>query len=150
MTVAPPDAPHSRLPLHLMYRFDQPGVYSMRLTAWKAVPPDPRNREVACQSNWTEFEVKPFSETQRTDWLQAEAAKISAATPGHLVGDIIPSLLAWPDEKALAILLRVVDHRDYLVRQFVRQSLDAFDPIVLRRVILPAWFSELRSGRIRY
>jgi|GEM_PF-871830 len=140
-TVAPPDSPRSRLPLHLVYRFDQPGVYSVRLTA--------AMRGASIQSDWTDIDVKPFSEAQRDAWLQAEAARMSAATPGQLVGDIIPSLLAWPDEKALAILLRAVDHPDNLVRQFARQSLSGFDPALLRRTISPERLSELGPGPVR-
>ena len=140
-TVAPPDSPRSRLPLHLVYRFDQPGVYSVRLTTWK--------REASIESDWTDIDVKPFSEAQRDAWLQAEAARLPSATPGQLVGDITPSLLAWPDEKALAILLRAVDHPDSLVRESARQSLGAFDPPLLRRTIPRERMAELAPALVK-
>lgn len=125
-TVAPQDSPRSRLPLHLMYRFDQPGVYSVRFTA---------RAGQESQSDWTDIVVEPSSDAQRAAWLAAEAAKARTASDGELVGDIIPSLLAWPDEQALSVLMTVVDHPDALVRQFARMSLDAFDEAVQRRVI---------------
>jgi hypothetical protein len=144
MTVAPTDSPRSRLPLHLLYHFDQPGTYFVRLTAWRIVPPEFRTHQVACQSDWTDVVVKPVSEAQHEAWLQAEAAKIPSATPGQLVGDIIPSLLAWPDEKALAILLPLRNHPNDLVRNYVTQSLAAFDPDLVQRTIPPGQPKAIR------
>jgi hypothetical protein len=134
-TVAPQDSPRSRLPLHLVYRFDQPGTYSVKFTAWRPVPPNFRSQKIVCESDWTDIIVEPFSEAQRDRWLQAEAAKAKSATPGQLVGDVIPSLLALPDEKALVLLLPFLDHPNDLVRQFVRQSLSAFDPDLVHRFV---------------
>lgn len=143
-TVAPQDAPRSRLPLHLFYSFDQPGTYSVQFTGWR-FGPDGRTPQIASQSDWTDIVVHAISEAQRDAWLQAEAARIQSATPGQLVGDIIPSLLAFPNEKALLVLAPLLLHPDNLVRQFARCSLAAFDDAVVRRVI-PA--SELRACRI--
>jgi len=122
----PPDAPRDRLPLHLIYRFDEPGVYSVRFTAGSSED---------IQSDWTEITVEPYSDSERLAWLQEQAAKARTAAPGVLVGDIIPSLLAAPDESALAVLLTLVDHPDALVRQFARLSLFLFDEELRRRVI---------------
>ncbi len=63
-----------------------------------------------------------------------------------LHGDIVPSLLAWPGDKARAGLLKLVDHPDNMVRQFTRNSLAAFDTDVLRRVIPPSQLPALGPG----
>jgi hypothetical protein len=46
------------LPLHLLYQFDEPGQYSIRLTATKGA-------EILYQSDWTPIRVEPFSSEQR-------------------------------------------------------------------------------------
>ncbi len=136
-TVAPHDSPRSRLPLHLVYHFEEPGTYAVRLTDWNPGPRGTIGGVVRCQSDWTNIEVKSADETRREAWLRAEAARVAGATPGELVGDIIPSLLAWPDEKALAILLPLREHPDGLVSQFASQSLAGFDPGLLFLALPP-------------
>ncbi len=135
-TVAPRDSPRDRLPLHLMYRFDQPGVYSVRYTA---------RRDKDIQSDWTDIVVEPYSEVRRAVWIASLAEQASTASPGELVGDIIPSLLAWPDDQALSVLLPLMDHPDGLVWQFARMSLSLFDEAVQRRVIPPSRWQDLHS-----
>jgi hypothetical protein len=136
-TVAPQDSPRERLPLHLIYRFDEPGVYSVRYTA---------RPDKGIQSDWTDIVVEPYSAAQHAVWLEAEAAKARTASAGELVGDIIPSLLAWPDDAALSVLLTLVDNPDGLVRQYARMSLVLFHENVQRRVIpLYRWW-DLHSG----
>ncbi|MDQ6665412.1 MAG: hypothetical protein M3Z23_13590 [Acidobacteriota bacterium] len=61
VTVAPRDSPRSRLPLHLLYRFDQPGAYSVRFSG------------AGSESDWTDIVVEPYSDTRRDLWLKAEA-----------------------------------------------------------------------------
>jgi hypothetical protein len=78
-TVAPQDAPRSRLPLHLFYSFDRPGTYSVQLTGWR-FGSDGRTPAIASQSDWTDIVVQPSSEAQRDAWLKAEAASIQSAT----------------------------------------------------------------------
>jgi hypothetical protein len=132
-TSAPKDSPSGRLPLHLLYRFDEPGVYSVRFTGrgYKY----PGATEVKTQSDWTDIVVEPYTAAQRLAWLESEAAKARTATVGELVGDVIPSLVADPDEAALSVLLTLVDHPDGMVRQYARMSLDFFDEQVQKRVI---------------
>jgi hypothetical protein len=137
-TVAPQDSPRGRLPLHLMYRFDQPGVYSVRFTA----------RDEASQSEWTDIVVEPYSDSQRLAWLGSEAIQARSASVGVLVGDIIPSLLAWPDDGALSVLLTLVDHSQGLVRECARSGLEFFDEIVQRRVIPANRWKDLHSRTI--
>jgi hypothetical protein len=143
-TAAPGDSPWGRLPLHLIYRFDQPGVYSVRFTgrSYKYPPAT----EIATQSDWTDIVVEPYTDSQRMAWLQSEAVKARTASAGELVGDIIPSLLARPDDLALSVLLTLVDNPDGLVRQYARMSLDLFDEDVQKRVIPANRWRDLHSG----
>lgn len=122
-----------RLPLHLLYRFDQPGTYSVRLTAKK-------NGAVLYQSEWTNIRIEPFSQQKRDEWLRSLEAKINQGSKN--LDDVVPSLLAWPDERALALILKIIPAetsrcRDYdCVRLALgRATLAAFDDALLHRVI---------------
>ena len=132
-TMAPRDSPTGRLPLHLLYRFDQPGVYSVRFTGRSYKYPGAI--EIATQSDWIDIVVEPYSDAQRAAWLASQAARAPSALIGELVGDIIPSLLAWPDDGALSVLLPLMDHADGLVRECARSGLELFEESVQRRVI---------------
>jgi len=126
----------SRCPLHLAYRLD-PGVYSIRLTGSD-------KSGVFAQSAWTEFDVWACPPEVRTKWLQSMARQIESARPGDLIRDAVPSLLAWPDDRALTVLLPIYSrwlrkrrlvNLDVFIYGFVRDSLLAFDDNVLRRVV---------------
>jgi hypothetical protein len=128
------------LPLHLLYDFDQPGVYSVRFTSTAREGPGPD--AILCQSDWTDIAVAAPGPATREEWLQSMAEKVQAASPRDLIADVIPSLLAWPDDKALAILLPVATRPDAsdlmgLAGEFARAGLAAFDDATLRRVIPP-------------
>jgi hypothetical protein len=115
-------------PLHLLYRFDEAGTYAVRLTA--------RNGpEVLYQSDWTDVQIEPFSERKREELLRSLEAKIQTAD----VKFAIASLLSWPDEKALAVLLKAIPVnttrcRNYeCVRLFFgKAALAGFDESLLR------------------
>ncbi len=145
-TAAPPDSPRGRLPLHLIYRFDQPGTYSVRFTGRNYEYPGAI--EIATQSDWTEILVEPYSDAQRAAWLALEAAKARSASAGELAGDIIPSLLAWPDDGALAVLLTLMDNPDGLVRESACSALELFDQDVQRRVIPANRWQDLHNRSI--
>jgi hypothetical protein len=131
-----------RLPLHLLYDMDQPGTYSVRFTATRREGP---TLTVVSQSDWTDIGVAAPPASARDEWLQSMAEKAQSASPRDLITDVIPSLLAWPDDKALAILRPLAgrpapkDASDQmgLAGQFARASLGAFDDATLRRVIPP-------------
>jgi hypothetical protein len=127
-----------RLPLHLAYRLEDPGVYSVRLT----MPRDPAAQQVV-QSAWTDIAVQPCPPGMRTAWLRSMAAKIRSASMQELVRDIIPSLLALPDDKAFAVLLPVYSNwlrrarcvnLECFAAAYFRRSLDAFGTGSIRRV----------------
>ena len=130
---------HGRFPLHLIYRFDAPGPYSVRLTMRKGA-------EVLYQSGWTTIRIEPFSEQTREAWLRSMEAQIGS----HDVEYVVPSLLAMRDQKALAVLLKVIPEnvsrcRDYdCVRLALgRSALAGFDNHLLWRVIPAGRLREL-------
>lgn len=130
---------HGRFPLHLLYRFDEPGPYSVRLTMRKGT-------EVLCQSDWMTIRVEPFSEQTRAAWLRSMEARVSQ----HDLEYVVPSLLVLRDEKALTVLLKLIPEnvsrcRDYdCVRLALgRNALAGFDDHLLRHVIPASRLREL-------
>ncbi len=124
----------SRFPLHLFYRLRQPGTYSVKLTTYL---------ETTCESNWTDIVVEPSTTAQRESWLRRIDERMERASTNELIGDILPSLLAYPDAKALARVVRLIDHPHNVLKLFAHQSLAAFDQEAVRR-LFPA---EEAGGR---
>jgi hypothetical protein len=118
-------------PMHLLYRFDEAGTYAVRLTA-KNGP------EVLYQSDWTDIQIEPFSERKREELLRSLEGKIGTTD----VFFAIASLLSWPDEKALAVLLKAIPAdttrcRNYecLRLYFGKGALAGYDESLLRRQV---------------
>jgi TonB family protein len=128
----------SRFPLHLLYRLHQPGTYSVKLTT---------HLGSTSESDWTDIVVEPFSAAQREGWLHLIDERMKRASPKELAGDIIPSLLAYPDEKALVRVVRLIDHPDRMVKEFARQSLVVFNEEAIRRAIPAERLVELCPPR---
>ena len=114
----------SRLPLHLVQQFDEPGVYSVRFTAWRYTPE--HRPKIFSQSKWTDIVVEPFSILERKAWLRFEEQEAESATPAKLIADIIPSILAFRDENAAAVLKQLTKHPNTSVAEFARKSLPQF------------------------
>jgi hypothetical protein len=126
----------SSLPLHLLYRFDEPGTYSVRFTAKK-------DGHILYRSEWTGIVVAPSSEERREAWLRALDSEININSRS-IVSDTIPSLLAWPDEKTLAVLLKIIPANttqcrnfDCIKLGFGRAALAWFDDALLRTQVPP-------------
>jgi hypothetical protein len=127
----------SSLPLHLLYRFDQAGKYSVRLTVKK-------ENQILYRSEWTDIAVEPFSEGIRQAWLDSVDSD-TRTNNRAVVSDAIPSLLAWPDEKALAALLKIIPgsapgctNFDCIKLGFGTAALAWFDGALLREKVQPA------------
>jgi hypothetical protein len=104
--IAPPSSPKNRLPLHLQYSLDKPGMYSVR---WTVVRHNFQNGQmvetVVAQSDWLDFEVRESTPEQRKDWFEKQHARVPS-DPGEYVGDFLPSLLAnAPDPRGLRVVL---------------------------------------------
>jgi hypothetical protein len=110
--------PHfkDRFPLHLQYRFDQPGTYEVRLTGQRLFgqPQSP--------TAWTEIEILPADAGARKQWL---ADKIShpPTDAADLLADFLPSILGNPDEDTLLALRPYLYHSDRLVREYAMYGL---------------------------
>ena len=111
--------PHfkDRLPLHLQYRFDQPGIYEVRLTIHYSF----RGR-APFVSPWTKAEILPADRAARRQWLEDKIA-IAPADAADLLSDFLPSILGNPDDETLQALLPYLDHPDRVVREYAAAGL---------------------------
>ena len=93
-------APHragDRLPLHLLYRFDEPGMYEVRLTLRKSAASESKT---GFQSEWTPIEVLAANHYQRAQWLE-DVRNRHPMDAEELLSDVLPSVLGLPDEESL-------------------------------------------------
>jgi hypothetical protein len=137
-SIARAESPRGRLPLHLQYRFSEPGKYEIHFTGTR-LEPDSQGRLRRVQvdeSDWTEIEVLPYSDQQRRQWIREQVSKMSSA-PGLLMGDVIPGLLAYPDELALSAILPELYNPDEQVRTFVATSIPMFDETLVTKALRP-------------
>ena len=113
----------SRLPLHLIYRFDQPGRYEVRYTGYESRGP---GGLVLARSEWLQFEVQDFPPSKRAAWL-AEMRKTAPSDPVELLSDFLPSILALPDSTVLPLVEEYLYNSNDLVRKYTMYALYAFD-----------------------
>jgi hypothetical protein len=159
-----PDSPRNRLPLHLAFKIDRPGHYSVR---WTMMRPDP-SAWSGQQSDWVDFDVVAASPAERDAWL----TKLLAAPPsttGKFVAEYLPSLLAAPSDPPVAqTLVDALESRLDSVASYARGSLylsssDVLAPLLLKTLrergpteaiadaILwrSAWFQDVRDDIVR-
>jgi hypothetical protein len=117
-----------RLPLHLAYRFDTPGLYEVRYLGYDFRYP--REKNVLARSPWIPIQVRPFSAARRQAWLDS-LRRTPPADPVEWLSDYLPSVLTVPDAAVLPFLKRALYHPDSLVRTYALNSLALFDDAVL-------------------
>ncbi len=103
-----------RLPLHLFYRFDQPGSYEVRFTLLRG-----DGRIVWCRTQWTAIQVLPARQS-RQEWLR------SLVKPGNatdLLAGYLPSLMGYGDSPSLPLLVDALYDPDRTVRNFAAAGL---------------------------
>ena len=117
-----------RLPLHLAYRFDTPGLYEVRYLGYDHRYPMEKN--VLARSAWIPIQVRPFSTARRQAWLDSMRST-PPADPVEWLSDYLPSVLAVPDTAVLPFLKSALYHPDSLVRTYALNSLALFDDALL-------------------
>lgn len=112
-----PEPPRNRIPLHLAWRFDQPGEYEVR---YSYRPGFVENSPATPYSTWTRFEVRAGTAEERRRWLEALPVP---ASPQLLITSYIPSLLGIPDAASLRLLTPLLYHPDSTVRDFALRGM---------------------------
>jgi hypothetical protein len=102
-----------RLPLHLQYRFEKPGIYEVRYRLKKS-DFGPVPAEMALESEWTRFEVLP---------ARSLPVQPAPADPVESLSDYLPSILGFPDAASLQIVVKYLYDRNNLVRRYTEAGL---------------------------
>jgi hypothetical protein len=111
-----PSTSPARLPLHLRYRFDQPGVYEVRFTSMRI------GRDPPEWTEWTPIEIQPGSPELRASWL-AEMAAHAPTDAVALLTEFLPSILGFPDDESLRLRLPYLYHPNQNVRRYAAIAL---------------------------
>jgi hypothetical protein len=116
-SMAPVGSPKNRLPLHLQYALDNPGIYSVRWTVVRHGVEGGRITEtIVAQSDWVDFQVRQSTSEQRKDWFEKRLESVPGDA-GAFVGDFLPSILAnAPDIRTLNLILEQMYSTDRLIR----------------------------------
>jgi hypothetical protein len=131
-----------RLPLHLLYNFDQPGRYEVRFTfanepvfMTASVSDTVAARISKTQSDWTPIDVLPSPPGQRARWLE-DLRRRAPADAMEVLSDVLPNVLGHPDNASLAIVLGYLYHPDDSVRRYAGYGLDYWpDDLVARKLL---------------
>jgi hypothetical protein len=110
-----------RLPLHLLYRFDTPGLYEVRYTLRDRATGLPSSG-VRAQSEWTPIPILPSAPNQRRNWLES-VRKRGSEDAAELVTDILPSVLGFPDDASFDIVAPYLYHPFQAVRRYAINGL---------------------------
>jgi hypothetical protein len=102
-----------RLPLHLQYRFEKPGIYEVRY-ALNRPRFETNGDDAALQSAWTRIEVFP---------AQAQPRKNPPADPAEVLGDYLPGILGFADAAGLQIVLGYLYDPNEIVRRYAQTGL---------------------------
>jgi hypothetical protein len=136
-SIAPATSPKNRLPLHLQYAFDKPGIYSVRWTEVRHSFQDGQVAEVVvAQSGWLDFEVRQSTPEQRKNWFEKQRARVPSDA-GEFVGNFLPSLLAdAPDPRGLQVVLEQLYSTERLIHGCALGSLRFFREEDIRSQVL--------------
>ena len=138
-----------RLPLHLLYRFDRPGAYEVRLSVWDRPPGFGPPGTLRARSEWTPFEILPSTKDQRRIWLQG-LREHPPADPAALLTDTLPSLPAVPDDASFEILAGYLYHPDSTVRRYAMNGLSYWPEAVASARLLNLLRTEGPSDSLVY
>jgi hypothetical protein len=106
----------NRLPLHLWYRFDKPGAYEVKYTGWRAIAGPPgAPRQVSAETAWTRIEIQP---------AKLWKPRPPPQDPAEAISDYLPSILGFPDDAHLRLVIEYLYHPNETVRRYDALGLD--------------------------
>ena len=128
------DIADSKLPIHLQYPLTEPGTYMVRFTRREYQPG--RGMQIAEQSEWVPLVVRTAPPGVLERWLRSELAMVQDASPGHLLGEVLPSLLASQDPLVLQTIIDTSYDGNSAVAQYAANSLRLFEAEAVRIQLL--------------
>jgi hypothetical protein len=127
----------SRLPLHLRYRLDDPGVYEVRYSLVYREMENGQKVTKEFRSEWTEIAISPSSREQQGAWIE-KMQREAPVDAGDLLCGFLPSLLVQRSARTFAILSRYFDHPNMYVRLYAINAAGLFAGIVPKEE-MPRW-----------
>jgi hypothetical protein len=100
-----------RLPIHLQYRFDQPGVYEVRYTSRQ----EP-SHEILFRSDWTRINILPAD-------VKGTPAPPMPNDPADVLSDWLPNQLGDTSAAALDAVIQCLYHPEPTVRHYAAAAL---------------------------
>jgi hypothetical protein len=125
----------SKLPIHLQYPLAEPGTYMVRFTRHEYRPA--RGMQIAEQSDWVPLHVQAAPSGVSETWLMNELSMVRSNSPGRLLGEVLPSLLASRDLRVLRIMIDTTYDGNPVVGEYAANSLRLFNPERARAQLLP-------------
>jgi hypothetical protein len=126
------DIAESKLPIHLQYRLTEPGTYMVRFTRREYRR---AKVEIAEQSAWVPLRLEVAPPGAIEHWLSNQLAALPNS-PGRLLGDALPSLLASHDPRVLRLMIDFTYNGESTVSHYAANSLMLFDPDEVRPQLL--------------
>jgi hypothetical protein len=142
------DIAESKLPIHLQYPLTEPSTFMVRFTRrgyGRAKP----GLEIAEQSDWVLLHLRAAPPEIVERWLTSQLLDLPS-TPGRLLGDALPSLLASRDPRVLRLMIETGYHADSAVAAYAANSLELFDPEQVRAQLLPILRERGPSNALGY
>jgi hypothetical protein len=119
-----------RLPIHLQYRFDQPGAYEVRYTER-----DFFRREIIQQSEWTRITILPADP-------RPAATPPMPLDPADVLSDWLPNQLGNTSASNLDAVVRCLYHPESIVRRFAAAALRYWTEDEVRRHLTASYLSQ--------
>jgi hypothetical protein len=99
----------NRLPVHLWYRFDKPGIYELRYALRQ-----PGSTPLV-QTPWTRIQILPAQQPWRTSPPPQD--------PAEVLSDYLPGILGFPDDAHLRLVTDYLYHPNDTVRRYASLGL---------------------------
>ncbi len=104
-----------RLPLHLQYRFTEPGIYEVRYS-YRRVDYGAGGTQTIARTAWTPIRVLPRAAGRR-------ATRPAPEDAADLLSDYLPNMLGFSDAAGLDAVVACLYHANQAVRQIASMAL---------------------------